>query len=222
MEATFVRKLSTNEIREWLSRRMRQFIHFFYQRKPLLMNSLSLTLLSPPPPTSNSRLPRHVETGLEKVRGKEGMLREIWLVSELTWPLSLVRLRSLQIFPTKKFFDSLTVTINRSNNISYIFSQQECLCMVLEFLPGRDREKLIMRCGKLEERAVRYVWCTNYFIWLQKIYSDPDEFDVILINVGMFPRSLSRTYLFVIIKLGPLFVFRLRLDDCFCLLLESR
>jgi len=158
MEATFERKLSTNEIREWLSRRMRQFIHFFYQRKPLLMNSLSLTLLSPPlPPTSNSRLPRHVETGLEKDRGEEGMLREIWVVSELTWPLSLVRLRSLEIFPTENFFDSLTVTINRSNNISYIFSQQEWLCMVLEFLPGGDLEKLIMRCGKLEERAVRYV-----------------------------------------------------------------
>ena len=29
--------------------------------------------------------------------------------------------------------------------------------MVLEFLPGGDLEKLIMRCGKLEERAVRYV-----------------------------------------------------------------
>ena len=82
------------------------------------------------------------------------MLREIWVVSELT---CLVHLRSLEIFPTDNFFDSLTVTINRSNNISYIFSQQQCLCMVLEFLPGGDLEKLIMRCGKLEERAVRYV-----------------------------------------------------------------
>jgi len=31
--------------------------------------------------------------------------------------------------------------------------------MVLEFLPGGDLEKLIMRCGKLEERAVRFYAC---------------------------------------------------------------
>ena len=63
--------------------------------------------------------------------------------------------------------------------------------MVLEFLPGGDLEKLIMRCGKLEERAVRYVWWTNYIIRLQKTYSDPDEFDVILINVRMFPAKFK-------------------------------
>ncbi|XP_044181201.1 ribosomal protein S6 kinase 2 alpha-like isoform X2 [Acropora millepora] len=31
--------------------------------------------------------------------------------------------------------------------------------MVLEFLPGGDLEKLIMRCGKLEERAVKFYAC---------------------------------------------------------------
>ena len=58
--------------------------------------------------------------------------------------------------------------------------------MVLEFLPGGDLEKLIMRFGKLEERAVRYVWYT-----IKKIYSDPDEFDVILINVRKFPAKFK-------------------------------
>ena len=65
--------------------------------------------------------------------------------------------------------------------MSYIFLQQDSLCMALEFLPGGDLEKLIMRCGKLEETAVRYVWCTNNFTRVQKIY---DEFDPILINVS--------------------------------------
>ena len=63
--------------------------------------------------------------------------------------------------------------------------------MVLEFLPGGDLENLIMRCGKLEERAVRYVWCTNNITRLQKIYSDSDEFDLILINVTMFPAKFK-------------------------------
>ncbi|XP_074623582.1 serine/threonine-protein kinase akt-2-like isoform X2 [Acropora palmata] len=31
--------------------------------------------------------------------------------------------------------------------------------MVLEFLPGGDLENLIMRCGKLEERALRFYAC---------------------------------------------------------------
>ena len=54
--------------------------------------------------------------------------------------------------------------------------------MVLEFLPGGDLEKLIMRCGKLGKKAVRYVWCTNNITRLQKIYSESDQFDLILLN----------------------------------------
>ena len=47
--------------------------------------------------------------------------------------------------------------------------------MVLEFLPGGDLEKLIMRFGKLEERAVRYVVCTINITQLQTIYSESNE-----------------------------------------------
>ena len=68
--------------------------------------------------------------------------------------------------------------------------------MVLEFLPGGDLEKLIMRFGKLEERAVRYVVCTINITKLQALYSDPDEVVPILV-----PNQFCLLYLHDVRKL---------------------
>ena len=62
--------------------------------------------------------------------------------------------------------------------------------MVLEFLPGRDLEKLLMHYGNLDENAVRCVVCTNNITQLHKIYSDHDEVDPKLV-----PGKLCSPYL---------------------------
>ncbi|XP_015763012.1 PREDICTED: serine/threonine-protein kinase 38-like [Acropora digitifera] len=69
----------------------------------------------------------------------------------------------IQDAANKAMFENETLLLRAAQGSSFVtklcglITTKECLCMVLEFLPGGDLEKLIMRCGKLEDRAVRYV-----------------------------------------------------------------
>ncbi|XP_074623375.1 protein kinase C eta type-like [Acropora palmata] len=71
----------------------------------------------------------------------------------------------IQDAANQAMFDKETLLLRTAQGSSFVtklcgaFATKECLCMVLEFLPGGDLEKLIMRCGKLEERAVRFYAC---------------------------------------------------------------
>lgn len=71
----------------------------------------------------------------------------------------------IQDAANKAMFENETLLLRAAQGSSFVtrlcglITTKECLCMILEFLPGGNLEKLIMRCGKLEERAVRFYAC---------------------------------------------------------------
>lgn len=65
----------------------------------------------------------------------------------------------------KAMFENETLLLRTAQGSSFltklcgVFATNDSLCMALEFILGGDLEKLIMRCGKLEETAVRFYAC---------------------------------------------------------------